>query len=172
MTGSEISRQELRDFLEGELNRIENLESPPQNYMAMQRLVFAAIDALDALDWGEVRPVFQAVDTTTQGTKPFLLHQAQIIAVQHVAVLRKKFKYSAVEANHAVALAYGLGDESIKKWWTVFGKSGKSGEIKVAIKIFSSGQALGFAPSLERRLTKIAKDGKAYQSAKMPATGN
>jgi hypothetical protein len=122
------------------------------------------MDALDALDENEVRPVFAPVSKPTHFTQPFLIRKLQLAAIRHVAILRTR-KWTAKKACEAVADACGVTDETIKKWWKELGRSGNSPEIREAKAFYRN--TVGIPFNEDAFLNQIKKNGQALLKAKI-----
>jgi len=171
---ADITRSDLRAFLEGERARLEEgVEAPPHNYELRLRLLNRAIQGLDALDYGEVQPMFAPSGEHRWGTQPFKARNLQTAAVGHVSVLQE-MGLSVKDAIEKVAERYGYGNtpSTVTKWRKEAAKKAKSkgadlyAPDRVAALVYRSAQKLGWAPSKEEMLEAIAQDGKAFQEAR------
>jgi hypothetical protein len=166
------ARAQLRQWLVRLLISVE-MEEPSDDAVALEKLLNEAVDGLDALDGGEIPPIFEPAETNAKFTKPVTLQGLQLAALGHIAVLTA-MGYPAIYGRRMIAAAFGypLGESAegtVRKWRERLLKA-NPGELnaaeKTAIAVYRTHQNLSWPYTLESVLRSIKRDGDKFQLIK------
>jgi hypothetical protein len=119
MPGAASLRRFLRNLLDRELVAVEARE-PSKRTQATKHVLDKAIEALYALEQGEVLPIFRPASTTAKGTYPAMLRRCRQQAVTDVAVLNERCGRSIEDAVFEVAEIYDISDSTVHSWRKTF----------------------------------------------------
>lgn len=118
-----ITRAQILQVLEGELNALEDRESLEDNHAnALHQTLLGLIEALHLLNEGEVHPLLAPAKVKKWGKKPATVRTLRLHAIGAVAALRKA-GCSVQEAISLVADAYARSTEAIRQWQKTLGKN-------------------------------------------------
>lgn len=101
-----ITRAQILQVLEGELNALEDRELEDNHANALHQVLLLLIDGLEKLEKGEVPSVLAPSKVKARGKRPATLWEGRLTAIVAVRVLRRA-GYSAEKAIEIVANAYG-----------------------------------------------------------------
>src|ERR1017187_2462935 len=115
MPSPAAQRRFLRYLLEAELDAVDARQEPSRRWKNTQQVLHTAIKALDALEQGEVHPIFVPAPTTAKGALPATLRDCRRWAVTFVARL-KQLGWSVPDAGEAVGKASGAEATRVLSW--------------------------------------------------------
>jgi hypothetical protein len=158
-----ITRAQILQVLEGELNVLEDRESLKDNDSnALQQVLLLLIDGLEKLEKGEVPPVFAPSKVKARGKRPATLWEGRLTAIVAVSVLRRA-GYSAEKAIDIVAKAFGVSTDAIRQWRKTLGKDADS-----ELQMLKAEMRLSIFPltkTKEGLLIAVARAGQAFKDA-------
>ena len=160
------SREKLRSFLQACVYEYEEFETSEESEDLLG-VLNAAIDGLDCLDGGEVKPIFKPVRTKTQGLFPVSAQRLRMLARFYETLLREQ-GLSAVSATAEIAEAYKASPDVVQKWKTnekFSPKNHPSFEFLLGNK--KSLEKLGHPPTLKGLRLEIKRLGALYQKANL-----
>ena len=159
-------RQILRHFIQEQIYEHEGFD-PSQELFDLIRVLNAAVDGLDCLDGGEVRPIFRPTPTKSHGIFPVSAKRLRMLARLYETLLRDQ-KLSPEMAIAEIAEAFKVSVDVVKKW-----KNDKSLSPKWYPKLelpFGNRNLLKKLlppPTLKGLRTEIKRLGELYQKANL-----
>jgi hypothetical protein len=157
-----ITRAQILQVLEGELNALEDRELEDNHANALHQVLLLLIDGLEKLEKGEVPSVLAPSKVKARGKRPATLWEGRLTAIVAVRVLRRA-GYSAEKAIEIVANAYGATTDAIRQWRKTLGKDADSEaqmlKAEMRLTIFP------LTKTKEGLLTAVTRAGQAFKDA-------
>jgi hypothetical protein len=156
-----ITRAQIIQVLEGELNVVEDREATDEN-AAFRQVLVHLIAGFQALEGGEVRPLFVPKKVKAKGKWPATLRKCRLMAIGAVRALRKA-GYKAKDAIQIVAGAYGVTEDAVRQWQKTLGKDTDI-EAQMTMSLLPSSYSL-FLGTKEGLLEAVTKAGQSFKEA-------
>lgn len=159
-------RQILRDFLQEQICEREGFD-PSQELFDLLAVLKAAVDGLDCLDGGEVRPIFRPSPTKSHGISPVSAKHLRMLARFYETLLREQ-NLPAKMAISEIAGAFQVSIDAVKAW-----KKNKTlspignPKVKSLLENQNSLKKLGHHTTLKGLRAEIKRLGGLYQKANL-----
>lgn len=108
-----VARETLSKFLDDQLAIFESQKSSGE--VALRQVLYQTREAIEALRYGELQPIFTPRKTRAKGAKPYSVRKEMMAALGFVDLLRSKGVNSKT-AIFRVADAYCVTIDAIKSW--------------------------------------------------------
>ena len=155
-----ITRAQIIQILEGELNAIEDCDTADNAQLHHALKILTA--GLKALEGGEAPALFVPTKVSAKGKRPVTLRKCRLMAIGAVRALAEA-GYNVGPAIEIVADAYGSSAETIRQWRKTLGKE-TDAEAQILMQLLPSSFSL-FAWEQEDLLNAIKRAGQSYKDA-------
>jgi hypothetical protein len=156
-----ITRAQIIEILEGELNAIEDRDNE-DNAQIHQALKILAV-SLKALEGGDEAPaLFTPKKVQAKGKRPATLRKRRLISIGAVSALGNA-GYSVEKAIDVVADAHALSPDAIRQWRKTLGKD-KDPEAQALMALLPSSHSL-FSWTKEDLLKAVKRAGQSFKDA-------
>lgn len=154
-------RERLKQFLLTEIDVIKESANEPD--AKLLEILYAAVEGLENLEFGQVDGIFAPAKTGFHGLRPATVKRYEAHAVGSVLTLKRR-GYKIAAAEETVASAYGIEPDALHKWRSIVPKT-KDPTILEIFRSYKYAVKFAHEPRLRRVLADIRRKGKIYRGA-------